>query len=842
MPNESSRQLAHPLHPGRRYHLFISYASVNRAIVEPFVRQLEADGFAVYFDQNDVVEFRPLPLQLADAMDASSHVLLCLTPAYLKGPWAAYEAQNSFAADPSGEGGRIVPVWLERAGAEIPSYLRHLPYYDLSEHDPYGARYKQLTAALGRALEQPHRTPEPEQVRDRWQQSFLQAEDPGLTLFLARRSAQELAALIYRRTIGEPAAGATLDVMSDALLLSGRLPGEASGPLGTLRALFGPDALREEASRTPEKRQEAAVTATRALEALGQWVFPEHSRRRRQAQMRHLLPEMPDGSRALPDTPYRLHGEPLWHSSTGPVYAGRDTRTAEEVMVVLSLASDEPASTDLERVRRLDALNVLAPYDTGTIRTGVDTAGSYLILVRVTGETAQSLVERIGPVSPRAAYEVGAAVAGALVGLHEESPPLVHGAVTPAEVLLGADGSVRLVTMRADSAGTTAADLTGLRATVAYLMTGSATTAPPHGEVLDRLATAERARDALRVLRDAIDATSGGGLRTAVRHTGLSATGPGDIVLADVTPIAARAAWPRDGNTIVLLPERTRRLRTMRGDDVLWEDDERSDPRRVETARDGRLALGGWDGSIRYFTTQPQPVAALRIDGTVGDLRCVTGALIAGTWKRTLSRIADDGERRDLLPVLGGVHRIAVTPRGDRFAVADLAGRIDFFSAGGARRGARRPGDGALADIAYAGARLVMVNGSEVAGLRVDGSRTDAVALPGAYALLARGEPGRCLLLVRPTANGAPPETSVLEVDEFDRHLPFVNLPAGDRLVSCDAAGRRMVTVRASGCAYWRDGTQVWFWPDAVAAAVSADGTRIAVCGPRRVELYEDRA
>jgi hypothetical protein len=562
---------------GRRYDVFVSYASVDREQVESFVRQLEADNFQVYFDRNDVIELRPLPLQLAEALDASAHVLLCLTPAYMRGPWAGFEAQNAFAADPAGLRGRIVPVWLERADAELPAYLRQLPYFDLSR-DPFGA-YRQLRGALERARKDPPALPGAGEIR-RWHDEALAGlDDPGLALFLVRRAAKGLVSLIYRDTLGDPDATETFDALAEALLRSGKLPEAAAGDLATLQ-IFVRDALREEVEGTGAATPEKVAPAVPALSRLGEWKFGERP---------SFGPELP--------------------------------------------------SSDLSRVA--------------------------------------------------------------------------------------------------------------------------------------------------------------------------------------VSRVHARAAWPLADDGIVAW-DHAGRLRTMRGEQVRWQDRERVDIRRVTTAADGRLAIGGWGGAVRSFAGGPEPVAEFRLDGTVGDLRFVRDALIAGSWKRELWRIGDDGERRELVPAQGGVHRIAVPERGDRFAVAELSGRIDFYLAGGDLHGRPQPAIGALADIAYAGRRLVLLTDEAVAGLRVDGARSEPVPLPGAFALRPNGDHEHCLLLIRSGPPDRPAATRLLQVDEVDRHMPYLTLPAGDRLLSADATGFRLVTRRADGCAYWRDRTQV-------------------MC-ERQVELYEDRA
>jgi hypothetical protein len=587
-------------HASGRYQLFVSYSGVDRARVEPFVRSLVDDGFVVYYDRRD-----PQPgsviRQLADAIDASAHVVACLTAAYLRSQWPTFELENAAAADPAGDAARVIPVWFDRTGAEVPNYLRHIKYFDLSAPDPFGTAYRELVAAIRQRLANPAPPPDRKGAATIVDAAFGPVDDPAITLVRVRIATQEIVRQIHRRVLpGRPVDG-TLDDLIDELNRAEAMPAEAAGPISVLRT-FGRDALRDEAERGSVLTAEAITPALTALRRLRDSEFPER---------------------------------------------------------------------------------------------------------------------------------------------HTEDP------IRPA--------------------------------------------APAHRDL---------------------------------RRLGVIAA-------------TARAAWPLGGDEVLVSDERTGALRTVRGDDVRWQDTERVTVRRVVTGPDGRLAVGGWEGAIRYFVTGPEPVAAVTMDGTVGDLRLSRTGLIAGSWKQALWRIGDAGERHVLTAVQGGVHRIAVPDRGDRFAVAELSGRLDFYD--GDRPGRPVPAAGPLADIAYAGTRLVLLGDETVAGLRLDGVRGEPVPFPGAVALLPHADRGQCLLVVTERPAGAPPRTRLLIVDEADRHIPYVTLPPGDELVSADAGGRRLVTRRPGGCAYWRDGTELMVWPAATAAAVSGDGRRIAVCGPGQVELYEDR-
>ena len=305
--------------------------------------------------------------------------------------------------------------------------------------------------------------------------------------------------------------------------------------------------------------------------------------------------------------------------------------------------------------------------------------------------------------------------------------------------------------------------------------------------------------------------------------------------------IDARKAWPVGGGQVLVWEMGTDTLAVLSGSELVWRDTQPVLVRLVTTGPGDQLAVGGWDGSVRYFTGG-KLTAALKLDGAVGDLQFTGNGLVAGSWKRALWHISAAGTYEELLGLDKGVHCIAVTERADRFAVADLSGGLAFYT--GNRKVADLPAVEPITDLAYAGTRLVILTDEALTGIRLNGSRGRAESRPGALKLLPIPISGCCLLLVE-TAGGQGAAT-VLQawlVDEADRHVQYFTLPVGHQLMSASRMAKRLTLATPDrGCAYWRDGDQVQAWQDALAATVSADGLLVAVSRPGRVELYEDSA
>jgi hypothetical protein len=312
----------------------------------------------------------------------------------------------------------------------------------------------------------------------------------------------------------------------------------------------------------------------------------------------------------------------------------------------------------------------------------------------------------------------------------------------------------------------------------------------------------------------------------------------GGLRLRSVSPVEARDAWPAPDRDVVVWERRTGTLAVVSGDDIRWRDGRSMQVRTTATGSGHRLAVGGWDGAVRIFTGGPPRDAD--VDGTVGALAFTSSGLVVGSWKHDLQFVSDDGVTHALVSVERGVHRVAVADDAERFAVLDLAGGVAIYS--GLRRTQTLPPSEPLADIAYAGARLVMVSEEAVTGLRVDGRLDQLIDKPGARELLVGGS-GRCLLvvLVPDATDAGQPRMSIVAIDEADSHVPVVAFEPGDCLLSAGLLGDRFTVANAGGgCAYWREGSEVARWPETLSARLSRDGDLIVLTYLDRVEVFED--
>ncbi|GIJ60312.1 TIR domain-containing protein [Virgisporangium aurantiacum] len=868
-----------------RYDIFVSYSTTDRDVTEPLVARLRDDGYQVWFDDAEMVGGRPVLGQVSDGLRDANHMIACLSDAYLDGGWTRHELDVSITADPANRGGRTRPAWIRRGRLDAPNFLSQLYICDLSRPERFEAEYTKLTKDIRRLRDhgRPARAetdgPDEEAVARACDRALEAVDDPSRTLFLLGQATELLLVFLYRRHIGEPPPAGTLDWVLERLVRSALLPPEAYAPLALLheyRRQTVRGGIHEFAITV-----ETVVPALTALNALSQVFFGDRSRHSTGEDLWAVLPHGDHTTeRRIPGTAYHLREPPLSQNSLGPLYAGRDADQNELTvnLVLLPESADDRFFEEVSRFTRLRAVGIVAPLAAGRIMVHDERRALYMILPSLEGTSARDLLEHLGPLPERAAYELCADVARALVGFHQAVPPLVHGDVKPANIMVDRFGRAAVLCVgrqvasvatqnvggRIDSyffadrdkrSGrplTPQTDLHALHSVLRYLLTGRYPTASePAGEevagVLTQLAGCHTALDALKVLRAAAANGNGQGLASVVhgyRHRygrpEPATPAGGALDLVDSCPIDAHRAWPLTGERVLVWERGSDTLSVVTGTTLHWRDTTPIAVRRVAHGVDQRLAVGGWEGEVRLFAGG-DGVTSTRLDGAVGDLRFTDTGLVAGSWKRSLRYLRTDGTTEDLVTGERGVHRIAVAGRSERFTVVDHSGSLATYV--GTRRVSTEPAREPVRDIAYAGTRLVVITDEALTGIRVDGSRGAPVAHPGAFQLLPAPVPGCCVLVsLTGTPDGSVTARGWL-VDEEERLLPYFALAPGDTLLSLSTAAKRYTVNRSSGgCAYWRGGAELVAWPDAVSATVSEDGRRIAVCRPGRVELYEDAA
>lgn len=134
--------------PAPTYDVFISYSHNDQTWVwEWLIPRLKAAGLRVCTDRESFEIGVPSLINMEQAVAASRHTLLVLTPAYLASEWTMYEQILAQTQDPSGLRRRTIPVL--RQPCDLPTRIAMLTYADLTGKLEIEAQLARLIRALG---------------------------------------------------------------------------------------------------------------------------------------------------------------------------------------------------------------------------------------------------------------------------------------------------------------------------------------------------------------------------------------------------------------------------------------------------------------------------------------------------------------------------------------------------------------------------------------------------------------------------------------------------------------------------------------------------------------------
>ena len=142
------------------YDVFISYSHADQDWVWNWlIPRLKAEGLILCTDQESFDIGVPSLVNMENAVLASRHTLLVLTPAYVNSQWTLYEQILTQTQDPIGQRQRTLPVLREPC--ELPPRIAMLTYVDLREGANAEAQVRRLINAIrgSRTLPDPQRVP-----------------------------------------------------------------------------------------------------------------------------------------------------------------------------------------------------------------------------------------------------------------------------------------------------------------------------------------------------------------------------------------------------------------------------------------------------------------------------------------------------------------------------------------------------------------------------------------------------------------------------------------------------------------------------------------------------------
>lgn len=133
LPGEDSAAPAiPPLRPGEKFHLFVSYSSVDAVWTHGLISRLEADlsGMKVCLHERDFTPGRNVLENMAECIQQSQKVLLMLSQDFVQSRWCLLEADLSLFGSCL-ERKPVIPVLLRPC--QIPLHLSHLTYLNAAD-------------------------------------------------------------------------------------------------------------------------------------------------------------------------------------------------------------------------------------------------------------------------------------------------------------------------------------------------------------------------------------------------------------------------------------------------------------------------------------------------------------------------------------------------------------------------------------------------------------------------------------------------------------------------------------------------------------------------------------
>jgi hypothetical protein len=140
--------------PDQQRDFFVSYTQADRAWAEWLAWELEAIGYTTVLQAWDMPAGTAFVHAMDQAVQTTRHVVLVLSPAYLRSELAEAEWRPGFTADPSGEARRLLPVRVE--ACEPAGLLADRVWIDLVGTDEATGRTR-LREEVPRALRGPGR-------------------------------------------------------------------------------------------------------------------------------------------------------------------------------------------------------------------------------------------------------------------------------------------------------------------------------------------------------------------------------------------------------------------------------------------------------------------------------------------------------------------------------------------------------------------------------------------------------------------------------------------------------------------------------------------------------------
>jgi|CXWL01.1.fsa_nt_gi hypothetical protein len=127
-----------------KFDAFISYSHSDREFAELLLKALEKRGLKVAIDYKDFSVGAPVLREMNRLILTSRHIIIVLSPDFLRSEWTEFEVVTAQAIDPSSYQRKIIPVM--HRDVKLPSRLNHLVSLDFTK--TFDVPFEKLTKAI----------------------------------------------------------------------------------------------------------------------------------------------------------------------------------------------------------------------------------------------------------------------------------------------------------------------------------------------------------------------------------------------------------------------------------------------------------------------------------------------------------------------------------------------------------------------------------------------------------------------------------------------------------------------------------------------------------------------
>jgi hypothetical protein len=134
-----------------QYEIFLSHSAEDAEWATELYRRLRrfrvsGRPLKVFFAEAAIRPGESIPRALSEALDASQHLLMVMSPAWVESEWCRLENEVSAWRDPSAERRVLVPALLRTC--KVPVFLRRLQYIDFRESSAHEAGLRQIVQTV----------------------------------------------------------------------------------------------------------------------------------------------------------------------------------------------------------------------------------------------------------------------------------------------------------------------------------------------------------------------------------------------------------------------------------------------------------------------------------------------------------------------------------------------------------------------------------------------------------------------------------------------------------------------------------------------------------------------